>query len=129
MFFCTLSRTWLLGRIMKLPNAHRATVSRAKILGYLLSDTHPRGKSKAVFFKRLGFDATRAESLADELFRHASENEVEHRMETDFGDRYVIDGWIVAPTGTRARIRTVWFVDAGEETPRFVTAHPLRRRR
>ena len=47
-FFCALRRTWRLGRIMKLPNAHRATVSRAKILGYLLSDTHPRGKSKGM---------------------------------------------------------------------------------
>ena len=93
----------------------------------MLSDTQPRGKSKAVFFKLLGFDATRAESLADELFRHAAENEVEHLMETEFGDRYVVGGWIVSPERTRARIRTVWFVEVGEETPRFVTAHPLRR--
>jgi hypothetical protein len=41
----------------------------------------------------------------------------------------VIDGWVVSPVATRAEIRTVWFVDRGEELPRFVTAHPARRRR
>jgi len=115
--------------LMKLPNAHLATVSIDKVVGYLLSPTHPRGKSKAVFFRNLGFDESAPESLATKLTRHAMENDVLHETATEFGVRYVIDGWIDSAIGQRARIRTVWFIDHGREIPRFVTAHPIRRRR
>jgi len=114
---------------MKLPNSLRATVSRTKVLGYLLDDSHPRGRSKAAFFRRLGLDPTDPRLLEDELMRLARENDVLLSTETELGVRYVIDGWVVSPVATRAEIRTVWFVDQGEEFPRFVTAHPARRRR
>jgi hypothetical protein len=114
---------------MKLPNAHLATVPIDKIVGYLLSPTHPRGKSKATFFRNLGFDESAPESLATELMRHAMENDVLHETATEFGVRYVIDGWIGSAIGHQARIRTAWFIDHGREIPRFVTAHPIRGRR
>lgn len=110
---------------MRLPNAHLATVPIDKILGYLLSSTHPRGKSKAAFFRNLGFNEAAPASLASELTRHAAENDVGHYTETTFGIRYVIDGRIGSPTGHQTRIRTVWFIDRGGEIPRFVTAHPI----
>ena len=114
---------------MKLPNSHLAIVSRTKVLGYLLDDNHPRGRSKAAFFRRLGFDRAAPRPLEDELMRLARENEVLFCAETEFGVRYVIDGWVLSPAAVRAEIRTVWFVDQGKEIPRFVTAHPTRRRR
>lgn len=40
-----------------LPNAEKAVVPRAKIVGYLLSNTHPSGKSKAEFFSSFGFSS------------------------------------------------------------------------
>ena len=43
--------------------------------------------------------------------------------------RRVIDGWVLSPEAARAEIRTVWFVDQGKEIPRFVTTHPVRRKR
>jgi hypothetical protein len=113
---------------MKLPNAYLATVSPRKVRGYLLSSTHPRGKSKAAFFRNLGFPAEEPQWLIAELRRHAAENKVFQSTETDFGSRYVVDGWIISPVGATAPVRAVWFVDTGQEIPRFVTAHPLRRR-
>lgn len=114
---------------MKLPNAHLATIPIDKILGYLLSATHPRGKAKAAFFRSLGFDQSTPASLAAQLTTHAVENDVLYETAAEFGVRYVVDGWIGSPSGHRARIRTVWFIDYGRETPRFVTAHPIRGRR
>ena len=38
--------------------------------------------------------------------RLARENEVLFCAETEFGVRYVIDGWVVAPAAVRAEIRT-----------------------
>ena len=39
---------------MKLQNADRAIVDATKLQGYLLSPTHPVGRFKARFFRRLG---------------------------------------------------------------------------
>jgi hypothetical protein len=40
---------------VKLPNADQARVEREKITEYLLSTSHPDGRSKAEFFSRFGF--------------------------------------------------------------------------
>ena len=31
------------------------------------------------------------------------------------------------PDGRAPRLRSVWFIETGADTPRFVTAYPLRR--
>jgi hypothetical protein len=114
MYFCILSEPMLFGRGMKLPNSRLAIVSSTKVLGYLLDDSHPRGRSKAAFFRRLGFDPADLGLLEDELIRIARENDVLLSTETEFGVRYVIDGWVLSPAAARAEIRTVWFVDQGK---------------
>jgi hypothetical protein len=40
-----------------LPNADRAIVPEAKVRDYLLSNAHPVGRFKAVFFIALGYSA------------------------------------------------------------------------
>ena len=56
---------------MKLPNAEQARVDRAKVVDYLLSTEHEKGRDKAGFFARFGFAAERWEDLADALRVHA----------------------------------------------------------
>ncbi len=112
---------------MRLPNYENAVVPQAKITDYLLSPTHRDGRSKAEFFTRFGFSATQWEALAITLKRHAAENEVTKVESSSFGTRYVIDGIIYAPDGRTPLIRSVWFVEAGEEIARFATAYPLSR--
>ncbi len=48
---------------MKLPNYGNAIVSETKITGYLLSNKHRDGRSKAEFFAQLGFMADLGRSL------------------------------------------------------------------
>ena len=43
---------------------------------------------------------------------------------TRFGQKYVVDGTIVGPTGRSAPLVVVWIILAGEDYPRFVTAYP-----
>jgi hypothetical protein len=109
---------------MKLPNRERAIIPPDKLSGYLLSETHPDGKSKAVFFRQLGFDQQNADLLTAALLAIARENEVSRTATTLHGTKYVIEGPISGPGGKLARIRTVWIVDRGRTTPRFVTAYP-----
>jgi len=111
--------------VMKLPNAETATVPEPKITRYLLNPSHPAGGSKAVFFLRFGFTAAGWQRLAWALRAHAIENEVSETEETRYGVRFVVDGPLSAPDGTVLNVRSAWFIDAGSEMPRFVTAHPL----
>jgi hypothetical protein len=114
---------------MKLPRADRAEISEAKIVKYLLSTTHRAGKSKAIFFMEFGFAPQRWEELAIALKEHAIDNEITQQKNTTFGTRYVIEGLLKAPDGRRLNVRTAWFIDDDGDVPRFITAHPLRRRR
>ncbi|MEW6543132.1 MAG: DUF6883 domain-containing protein [Nitrospirota bacterium] len=113
---------------MKLPHVDRLEIRQAKVVQYLLSSTHRAGKGKAAFFSGLGFQASAWEVLARALQQHARDNLVTSYENTRFGRRYVIEGPLVAPSGRQLQVRTVWFIDEGGQTPRFVTAYPLKRR-
>lgn len=56
---------------MGLPGAERADIPKTKIVDYLLSATHPAGRSKAAFFGKHGFVLDRWHELADALRQQA----------------------------------------------------------
>lgn len=111
-----------------LPDAEQAIVARRKLVDYLLSEAHPDGRGKALFFTAHGFSAHACESLAAALRDHALAHPVAERMETAFGVRYVVEGALVAPDGRSPAVRSVWFLRTGGEVPELVTAYPLKRR-
>lgn len=114
---------------MKLPQFDRAIVARSKVVRYLLSSTHPEGRTKAVWFGRFGFKVGAWQVLARALRDHAWEQELESVEESVFGRRYTIAGPLRSPDGRTPTIRSVWFVEAGRTIPRLVTAYPAWRRR
>lgn len=99
-----------------------------KIVGYLLSDTHPEGRHKAAFFTAFGFSIERREEFARALLRHLRENEALEEARSPFGRRYLVEGIIHAPDGRTPMIRSIWFIERGAEAPRLVTAFPGPRR-
>ncbi|HLF24819.1 MAG TPA: hypothetical protein VJG32_00665 [Anaerolineae bacterium] len=111
---------------MHLPNYQRAIVPRAKIVGHLLSASHREGRGKARFFTRFGFTADSWQALVEALVRHVIDHEVASIEPSPFGTRYTVDGALKAPDGRTPYVRSVWFIETGEELPRFVTAYPLR---
>ncbi len=113
---------------MKLPHADRLEIPQAKVVQYLLSSTHRAGRGKAGFFAACGFQVSAWETLADALRQQAKGNDVTLSEDTPFGTRYIIEGPLVAPNGRQLKVRTVWFIDKDGQTPRFVTAYPLKRR-
>jgi hypothetical protein len=62
------------------------------------------------------------------LLRHVADNEVSKMEDSPFGKRYIVEGELFGSGGRKAIIRSVWFVETGEDIPRFVTAYPLQRR-
>lgn len=109
---------------MRLPRAADAVVKEEKLTDYLLSATHPSGRSKARFFLQRGFRREDWEVFARELLRIAASEEVLETVSSPFGTKYVIDGYVQSPTGERSLVRTVWIIEAQDEVPHFVTAYP-----
>jgi hypothetical protein len=110
---------------MHLPNRESAIVPEAKIKQYLLSTTHPVGRFKAEFFVRYGFTLEHWDRLADALLQHATDHEIAKVEDSPFGTRFVIEGHLSSPDGRGPVVRSVWFLENGEEFPRLVTAYPL----
>lgn len=113
---------------MKLPNADHAIVDESKVVEYLLSASHPEGRSKAAFFSTFGFRPHRWKTFARALGDHGNAGEVTEMSSSYYGTRYSVDGPIETPSGREPRVRTVWIVDRERGAPRLVTAYPLRRR-
>src|SRR5512145_3248976 len=111
---------------MQLPYIDEAHVSELKISDYLLADDHPTGRSKALFFRNLGFRKDQPAALRLALLQHAAGNDVSSVQQTVFGAKYLIDGSISGPNGNSAGIRSIWFIEARERGPRLITAYSLR---
>lgn len=111
---------------MNLPNGERAIVERKKIALYLLNGDHPDNGGKASFFVGLGFSVERWRVLADAFRQLAVTAEVAQAIESRYGRKYVLDGDLLAPTGIKSRrVRSIWIIERGLESPRLVTAYPL----
>ena len=113
--------------MVKLPSHENAVISPDKIKGYLLSQTHVDGRSKARFFLGLGFSKDRWSVLAEALRDHAAKLEVSTIEDSPYGERYVIECNIQTPTERSPCIRSVWFIETDEGVARFVTAYPTDR--
>jgi len=107
------------------PNWHLAIVDKAKLTDYLLSPSHPAGRSKAEFLNRFGFEASNWQTLQETLLRHVADAEYATAMETQFGTKYMIEAGLEAPDGRRPYIRSVWFIEDGQQAPKLVTVIPL----
>jgi hypothetical protein len=109
---------------MDLPNKSKAYIPANKITGYLLSQTHAIGKSKARYFRSLGFDETNSAELEKALFTIAQTELIKDSSAGQHGTKYVIDGFIKTPKGAMIGVRTVWIIETDNDKPRFVTAYP-----
>lgn len=109
---------------MKLPDKEKAYIPLLKIRDYLLSETHPIGKSKAKFFRSLGFNETNSALLKQGLLTIAH-IDVKEVVSSIHGVKYVIDGLLQTPAGEAVMLRTIWIIDKGQTSPRFVTTYPV----
>lgn len=110
---------------MLLPNRERAYIPHEKIISYLLSQNHAVGKSKAKFFRKIGFDETNINLLEQGLLKIAQNQEIMETVASVHGSKYVIDGLLQTPNSKLVTIRTVWIIENQNIDPRFVTAYPL----
>lgn len=108
----------------KLPQAEKAIIDVEKLCEYLLSPSHPVGRFKAVFFEKYGYNAETWQSLQQSLRKLILTQDVHEVIETKYGEKYIVEGFIEGKTGGSVKIVTVWVILKGETVPRFVTAYP-----
>ena len=110
----------------KMPNGERAWISPAKLTGYLLSEEHPEGSSKAAFLRRFGFDTRRPELLEHALLEAAREGVVMSERAGEHGVKYEVVAPLRTPDGRHPHVITIWIME--EDIPRFVSLNPSKRR-
>jgi len=108
---------------MLIPNHGDAQVDAEKLTDYLLSQTHPIGKSKAAWFGILGYNLTDWRLLQSDLAQLASKDAI-LLSETQYGQKYGISGTLIGPNGKSGKVMTVWIIITGQKNPRLVTAYP-----
>ena len=109
---------------MALPNTESAQVDPEKLTEYLLSESHPVGRSKARFFRGVGFNESNVERLQWCLMEIARSQPVVESLSSCHGRKYVVDGAVTTPVGSQVTLRTIWIIEEGQIRPRFVTAYP-----
>lgn len=111
---------------MELPNKSKAQIPLEKIVGYLLSETHSVGKSKAKYFRSYGFDNENVSDLVKGLLAIAQNSPVEASKRSRYGAKYVLGGELETPNGDMIQVRTVWIIENEDDVPRFVTVYPVK---
>ena len=105
-------------------NASRATVAPNKLTEYLLSIEHKDGKAKAKFLMQFGFNPSKPEILKDALLLHVLTRPVVVSKTSIHGEVTTVKCEIESPDGRNPCIQTVWIINHGETSPKFVTLIP-----
>ena len=108
----------------RLPRANEAVIPPRKLTEYLLSESHPVGSSKAMFFRGLGFGDASIQVFKEALLEIVRRSDIVEVIPSSHGTKFVIDGEIETPLGGVAAVRTIWIVESDQGRPRFVTAYP-----
>lgn len=111
---------------MQIPNSQQAYVPPEKLLDYLLSESHPVGRDKARWLARAGYSKANWKKLETDLLQIATSEHVAHESVSVHGTKYIIDGSIGITTREPQAVRTVWIIDKGSTSPRFITLYPVR---
>ena len=112
--------------MMKVPNYHNAHIPTDKIEGYILSKTHPIGKTKALFFEQIGYTIENKDLFIEDIYSILKENSVARKVENDFGIKYIVKGKVGERFGKPVAVITIWLIEEGASNPRFITAYPDR---
>lgn len=111
---------------MKLPYRENSIIKSEKLANYLLSLTHQEGKSKAKFFRRIGYSESNIAEFEQALLKIGKSNEVKvvDKKKSEIVVKYTIYGLIDAPNGKQYKVKTIWAIDNGTNIPHLATAHP-----
>ena len=107
---------------VRLPKAAQARIPTEKLVGYVLSPEHDRGRHKArVFASALGIRAADWRYLHDQILAELPGSAVRGTRITPFGVAYEVVVSIDGLNGAAAPVVTTWIVQ-GSRPPRLTSA-------
>jgi len=92
--------------LARLPNAEKAIIEAEKLRGYILSSTHPVGRFKAAFFRRLGYSAENWETFERSLRSLILTQDATEAEKSRYGKKYIVEGSFAGPSGVTMQIVT-----------------------
>lgn len=108
-----------------LPQADLAIVDLRKLDGYVLDETHPRGRHKArVFAAAFGLRRADAGWLRSAILAGILGAEAHEEPGDRFGARWRVD-LLLTHRDRSARVRTHWLLRADGSPPRLITCYVL----
>ena len=99
-------------------------INSEKLRDYILSPIHPIGRFKAAFFKKLGYSAKNWKILEQDLRNQILPEDVMKVKETQYGQKFIIKGFLTGPAKKTVQIITVLVIIKGKDIPKFITAYP-----
>lgn len=104
----------------------RPVIERAKLADYLLSFSHPKGRSKARYFAAAGYRADNWIRLRDDLLAAIEESAPTRGIAVPHGVKYTVPIEFFGANGRLVRVLSIWIVHSTGSPPRLVTAYPWR---
>jgi len=108
----------------QIPNYEKAIIEPVKLQDYVLSDAHPIGRFKATLFRQMGYTRENWEQFAEDIHTQHLPLDAELGEKTKYGQKYIITGDIMGPSGKAIKLKSIWIILTGEELPRFITIYP-----
>ncbi len=102
-----------------------ARIDDRKVRDYLLSPTHPIGRSKATWFRSLGYTQDDWKRLRDDLLATSAQGLAVVCAPDAHGQKFEVRATLTGPSGRTRQITAVWMVRHDEDHPRFITAYPV----
>ena len=110
---------------MKLPG--NADISEAKLIRYLLVKRMIGDKSN--FLRKGGYTLDNWQHLERDLRVQILPQDAIAIEKTVYGELFEIRAPLTGPNGMTQNVKTIWIVEAGHDTTKFVTLYPDRKRR
>lgn len=108
------------GFVNRIPNADKATIADSKITKYLLDPAKPHYAE----FVAVGYSKDDPERLKRDLLEGLSNSGAKAYEANSNGDRSFVSSMMLGVT-RKAKFRTVWQIDEGSNSPRFITAYRI----
>jgi hypothetical protein len=109
---------------MLIPNAASAVIAPEKLRDYLLNPAHRRGSTKARLLIHCGYRTDAWHVLETDLRAQHLTADFSIGKENSYGRQFEIRAPLTTPSGRTVVFESIWQIDHGSDTPRFITMYP-----
>lgn len=110
--------------IMLLPNYQEAIIPEEKFTEYILNINHPKGRDKAVAFKKaLGYDLDNVDKLISNIKENINKFNAVEKPDKGYGKVYEIIMTLTGENGKNANVKTGWLLERETKRTRLTSAY------